>query len=41
MTKLFETLLADIAVLFANAGAGMASTWYTYQPEEPEMLAEK
>lgn len=35
--KLFENILAKLALVSAKAGAGSASLWYAYQPKEPDM----
>lgn len=36
--KFVETLLAKLALVSANTGAGFASMWSAYQPKEPEVL---
>lgn len=35
--KTIENVIAKLALVFAHAGAGTASIWYSYQPKEPNM----
>lgn len=38
MTEIIEKVLAEVALRTAKAGAGLASFWNAYQPEEPENI---
>ena len=35
---MFEKIMAQLALTSAEAGAGTASVWITYQPKQPKNL---
>ena len=41
MLKFFEKILAELALVSAGVGAGLASVWNVYQPKEPKNISKK